>query len=430
MFQAASIPFDAYDRESMAGRARALGLKAGGEPTRVPGLANPDVPAISNNTATMEDSVLPMGYPLETYPVETSDGFILRVYRIPHGKKNATGTGPKPVVLLHHGVTLASNCWVVLDPDSSMGFYLADAGFDVWMANTRGNTFSRGHKKWKATERMYWENSMDELALIDLPAQIDFILDFTKQPKLAIVGHSQGCTLTLMMLSWRADYNDKLWLMMLMGPVANSMYIKTPFLAQQAKTGSSLLLSMSGIGQFIPNYATSQLVSGCTFPVKEKWCFDLVNFMFYGPSIYVSSDDFKRCAATWPAGVSTRNLIHWSQMYHTRNGIYMYDFGENCSASWTQQIPFEESCNQAKYGFDTPLMYDVGKVTAPAALFEGADDLMGTKEDAAVLVSQWSSPTVFRKIYPKTAHMDFVWARRPIMKPDALKVLWDNAPKV
>jgi len=85
-------------------------------PTRTPPQTSPDL-------------VLPFGYPLETYPVETSDGFILRLYRIPYGKINATQPSKdKPVVLLHHGVTLASNSFVALDPNSSMGFYLADAG--------------------------------------------------------------------------------------------------------------------------------------------------------------------------------------------------------------------------------------------------------------------------------------------------------------
>jgi hypothetical protein len=74
------------------------------------------------------DLVLSVGYPLESYPVETWDGFILRLYRIPHGVKNATSYGNKPVVVLHHGVTLASDCFVALDTESSMGFYLADAG--------------------------------------------------------------------------------------------------------------------------------------------------------------------------------------------------------------------------------------------------------------------------------------------------------------
>jgi hypothetical protein len=54
---------------------------------------------------------------------------VLRLYRIPYGVRNATTPGVrKPAVLVHHGITLASSCFVVLDPDSSIGFYLADAG--------------------------------------------------------------------------------------------------------------------------------------------------------------------------------------------------------------------------------------------------------------------------------------------------------------
>ena len=185
--------------------------------------------------------MLPFGYPLETYPVETPDGFVLRLYRIPHGKG---GDGKqqrkqRPVVLLHHGVTLASNCWVVLDPESSMGFYLADAGFDVWMANTRANTYSRGHRHHRATDEAYWQHSMDELALTDLPAQIDFITAFTRQPSIALVGHSQGCTLPLMLLAAKPEYNAKLWLLMLLGPVVNAQLIRAPYLRAQAETMSS-----------------------------------------------------------------------------------------------------------------------------------------------------------------------------------------------
>ena len=43
-----------------------------------------------------------------------------------------------------------------------------------------------------------------------------------------------------------------------------------------------LLLNM-GAGQFIPNSLTSQLIDGCSGPRWTKYCFDLINFMFYGP---------------------------------------------------------------------------------------------------------------------------------------------------
>ena len=80
--------------------------------------------------------------------------------------------------------------------------------------------------------------SMDEPALLDLPAQVDFILGLTGQSQLAIIGHSQGATLPLMMLAARPELNDKLWLLVSMGGVAQSVDVSTPFLRQQISTRS------------------------------------------------------------------------------------------------------------------------------------------------------------------------------------------------
>lgn len=60
------------------------------------------------------------------------------------------------------------------------------------MANTRGNTYSRNHTRGLFPyQQQFWHFSMDELALQDLPTQIDYILQRTGANKLAFAGHSQ-----------------------------------------------------------------------------------------------------------------------------------------------------------------------------------------------------------------------------------------------
>jgi hypothetical protein len=156
---------------------------------------------------------------------------------------------------------------------------------------------------------------------------------------------------------------------------------------------------------------------------------------FYGPSSVVSPDDYMRVAATWPASVSSRNLAHWSQMARRPGALRMYDYGADCRPDWKggRGSPGTAGqsgvCNRAKYGADDPPTYDLSRVTAPVAIFAGEDDLMATPDDIAKLRRDWRAKIVYDVLYPKTAHMDYVWARLPRMRFDIVSVLWNNAPR-
>ncbi|CAH4028685.1 unnamed protein product [Pieris brassicae] len=70
------------------------------------------------------------GYPLEEHTVETSDGYILTMHRIPHGREASNDTGQKPVVFMMHGLLSSSADYVLMGPGSG----LAPVAF---MANNR-----------------------------------------------------------------------------------------------------------------------------------------------------------------------------------------------------------------------------------------------------------------------------------------------------
>lgn len=95
------------------------------------------------------------GFQFEEHTVVTEDGYILTVWRIPGLVNEPAPTTPKPSVLLQHGILDSANAWVMNYEAVSPAFVTARGGYDVWLGNSRGNTYSLGHVN-KMKDKEYW----------------------------------------------------------------------------------------------------------------------------------------------------------------------------------------------------------------------------------------------------------------------------------
>ena len=104
------------------------------------------------------------GFKFEAHHVVTSDCAVLEMHRIV--------TPNKPPVLLQHGLGGASTSWMTNSnggnlndtDDRNLAFALAKRGYDVWMGNIRGNTYSRNHTTFSADDSEFWKFNFDNHA--------------------------------------------------------------------------------------------------------------------------------------------------------------------------------------------------------------------------------------------------------------------------
>ena len=121
----------------------------------------------SDAKRSFEEICAENGFSYEEHKVTTEDGYILTVFRIPGlvSDSESAFNSTKPPVLMQHGILDSAYCWIVNYAEVAPAFVAARAGYDVWLGNSRGNTYSREHVSLSPdkNEKKFWNFTWDDM---------------------------------------------------------------------------------------------------------------------------------------------------------------------------------------------------------------------------------------------------------------------------
>ncbi|KAF8371616.1 hypothetical protein PRIPAC_78045 [Pristionchus pacificus] len=338
--------------------------------------------------------------------VTTEDGYILTVFRIRHGA-NSTETGCyRPPILLDHSLLCDGSEFVMNPPHSSPGMVLADSGFDVFLMNHRGTTYSRKHRDFDTSDPRYWKFTMDEHAKYDIPVVIDYVLNVTGEKSLYWSGHSQGSQVGFMLLSERPEYNQRIRALFQLAAPGTAHYAKGVWrllylVDELFKPLIDFYRSWFGSHEIGlgPNRRFPQQIMQlfCATPYLNEICKNVMYFIVGEPTSTFNFTRWPSYITFIPASTSTWNMLHWGQMA-VRNKLEHFDHN-----------PIE---NMKKYGQTTAPPYNLTKVDVPVYIFWSSSDWLISGRDIEENLLPSLKNGIVKGIYevPDYNHLDFVTA--------------------
>ena len=345
-------------------------------------------PVITNGDTT-QDYLSRYGISVEEHFTHTDDGYILRTFRLPRPGN--------PVVLLQHGILASSWCWLVNTPEKSLGILLWQMGYDVWLPNSRGNTFSRNHTTLKPfLNKEFWNYTFDDMARFDVVANVRYALHVSGQERLTFVGWSQGST--QMFIAAQGEHkdflNEHVNLFVALSPVTYLKHQTSILLAVAKEFRLGVLLEA-----VFPYdvFSWSELPTMASWLCKvtfEKLCKITIDVVC-GHSPHDNGKAITNMAAHFPAGTSVKDFDHFEQFLISER-FGQYDYGKKK--------------NLEHYGVPDAPAYNLAKMNMTTALFRGSQDTLADPADVTRLLHDLrdNENIVFSKEYDGYSHVTWM----------------------
>ncbi|OJJ48377.1 hypothetical protein ASPZODRAFT_165264 [Penicilliopsis zonata CBS 506.65] len=341
------------------------------------------------------------GYEPEEHIVQTGDGYLLGLHRLPY-RKGETGIrvnhGPgsirKKVVYLHHGLLMCSEVWIALTHEQRcLPFQLVERGYDVWLGNNRGNKYSKKSTKYSPASNEFWTFSIDQFAFHDIPDSIQYILDVTGQPSLSYIGFSQGTAQAFATLSIHPLLNQKVDVFVALAPAMAPSGLANRIVTSLMKASPDFLFLLFGRRSILSSTTMWQTI---LYPPIYVRIIDIsLSILFNWKCQNISSYQKLAGYLHLYSFTSTKSVVHWFQIIRNKNFQFFDD---------EVYAPFSLGVSERFY---KPVKYPTRNIKTPIVMLYGENDSL---VDIDVMLQSLPRETIAKPI-PKYEHLDFLWAK-------------------
>ena len=333
---------------------------------------------------------------IEEHIVVTDDKYLLTLHRIPPDPTREC----KGVVYLHHGLLMCSDIWIChhIDPMTKNLPLLLHSlkNYDVWMGNNRGNKYSTYNLNYTINDNKFWDFSLDEFALFDIPNSIDYILKITKKSKISsIIAFSQGSAQTFGALSLHPELNEKVENFIALAPAMTPPGLYNKIVDTLMKTSPQLIYLFFGKRILL---SSANRIWKKTLPTRlfnmgiemsTKFLFNWNNFNIKQARTIAFNNLY--------SPTSVKCVVHWFQILNAQK-FKMF-----------QEISFLDSTsgtNQQTSLFHPLCFPTLTNVKIPVLLIYGGSDSL---VDIEVMKKNLPKDLCFQVEIPNHEHLDIIW---------------------
>lgn len=369
------------------------------------------------------------GYESEPHLVLTSDGYVLQMFRVltrpptpadkgitvdlpspsssPPSETMMRSTKRRPPVLALHGCMLSSEIWVCQrKARANLVLRLVDEGYDVWLANRRGTLYSQKHLVHKPYQEQFWDFSLDEPILHDIPALVEYIISISGETKVSLLGFSQGSAESLGSLAFSRRLRKHVSCVIGLSATAKPPTPRNALIQSMVHWTPELLFLLFGRRSMLKSVYFWQAVLS---PAAMSWLMDLCMYLLFGwHNKNIRSQDKPLMYRHLFALASVKQIAHWFQIMRAGK-FQMFDDTASTSCPVAPEYP-------------------IRNIRIPMLLYLGELDCLA---DRNYLKDNIDKDLAEIHICEHYEHMDSIWAHDAHMRihPRILEFLETHCPQ-